>query len=373
MEAEDITGTYETSSSIQAASQPFSTTDEKKPATNALNPNATPFQFSSAAPSFQPPILGMGLMPESSQPLLGHQLLYPPYATDPSMLVGGPSPYGGMLPAGALYMDPVDPGLHVPRHMANNSSLVMGDEIQVLLSIPYRAKVLPPPLPFAMHNKIWARNVCEMEEEHEGPDGNGMTDEEKHPPDSNTSEYSFSSEDAYDKSQRLQAYRLTMDRWFKHIQILEEKPEIANRSSRKIRPCRSYEEMLKQHRSMNVNDGDEHGEPDEEEVLRAWSDECVKWWQDSSKKKRRARKKRPEEFYTKNNDNPSDSLPLHNEWLVSGAGIEELNLIAHHSAAPLLAADRSYSNVSDLQFDDILDDGDISDALASELLLQFED
>lgn len=369
MEPEDGTGKHDGIPPFQTSTQSFSTnTEEKKSSTNALNPNATPFQFSSAAPSFQPPLLpGIGIMPDAHQ-LLGHHPVYPQYAADTSVLVGGPS-YGGMVPGGALYMDP---GVQqVPRHIVSPSSVMMGEEIQVLLSVPYRAKVLPPPLPLAMHNKIWARNVCEMEDDHDGQDGNGMTDEEKHHPDSNASEYSFSSEDAYDKSQRLQAYRQTMDRWFKHIQILEEKPEIANRTARRIRPCRSYEDVLKQYRSMNVNSSEEGGETDEEEVLRAWSDECVKWWHDSSKKKRRARKKKPEEIYTKKD--PSDSIPLHpGQWIVDETGVEELNLIPHH--APLLGSDRSYSSVSDLlHFDDNLDDGDISDALASELLLQFED
>eukprot|EP00796_Vickermania_ingenoplastis_P000498 gene498-271_t len=391
-----------------------------------LNPNATPFQFSAAAAAFQPPSqvtppqqLGLGgagpIDEAAAQQLLAaqQQALFQPYMDQ--MMMGAQYGMMGMpggLYAGAGLLPMQQAGVGVGPGAAAVGQM-MPDEVQVLMSVPYRAKVLPPPLPFAMHNKIWARNVCEVEEEdlgseeatHEVSGGaNGVTDDEKSPiADGAASEYSFSSEDAADKSQRLQAYRQTMDRWYRHIQILEEKPEIANRSSarRAGRQCKSYDEVLLLHRVQA--DGTMAADVDEEEVLRDWSDECVRWWRESSKKKtRRARKRKPEEMYTVKSvtagggsgATPQSSPDLLQMQLHTGeyllhphAGLSELDLMGnlHMARVPMVTAPPHpsaeaaataasmmpeegpanapvvFSSGSALQFDDNIDDGDVSD------------
>lgn len=149
---------------------------------------------------------------------------------------------------------------------------------------------------------------------------------------------------------RLRAYKEILERWFRHIQILQEKPEVIRMSisggdppsavhpslpPRNLNGCKSYEEILQRHlqsvhasRAMtheaasdpitasteacSEGSGEAPSDPttpsalplpvlsveEEEEVLQWWSDECVKWWHDTQKKKtRRARKnKRPDDF-----------------------------------------------------------------------------
>lgn len=192
-------------------------------------------------------------------------------------------------------------------------------------------------------------------EAHTTPVGKGGNQKERldasdsHTTVSSTSGVSPRSEGQEDKWRRLQAYKEILDRWFRHIQVLQERQEVTsaalggtgggrssstgNRQGVKPRariPCKSYEDVLNQYRqssnsppSRTIRNCSEISTPklgelislspggsgslteatcstatssllsvDEfEEVLQSWSNECMKWWQDTQKKKsRRIRK-----------------------------------------------------------------------------------
>lgn len=167
-----------------------------------------------------------------------------------------------------------------------------------------------------------------------------------------------------EKSQRLLEYKLILDRWFSHIEVLQEKPDVAvplapkngalfsfassNRHGSRSRVrmhCKSYEDVLQQYRqssatthatkcnnnittstsqaglfgklggnvlsntpcstppvSLSPLSIDEH-----EEVLQCWSDECVKWWESTQKKRsrRQRRSKRGEDLFGSGNGSRS--------------------------------------------------------------------
>lgn len=355
-----------------------------------LNPHAKPFQFSTAAPSFQP---------ASAVPMMDDQLALMHSTGAPPMPFQTPYIEGGGVvsypSANLLYTQGglVMPGAYATPH---SDVAVALDELQCIQQYQYQAKMLPPPLPLAKHNKIWRHNMCEIEEDEEGgadhPSHNNSSPPTEEGDD--ISEYSFMSENEEDKAQRLRAYKDTMNRWFRVIQVLEEKPEIVNRI--RWRPCKSYEEVYKQCISglQSSKSPENENSPnsarsmanegvDEEVVLRAWSDECMRWWQECGKKKtRRARKKKPEETAAgvfQQQPLPAVPPPMEHqvahELYVRPAEVEHL-LGQHHAAGIIPEAmhhHRSFSSMSELQFDDASLNDDVSEAMATELLLQFED
>ncbi|KAK7195612.1 hypothetical protein NESM_000490100 [Novymonas esmeraldas] len=197
-------------------------------------------------------------------------------------------------------------------------------ELLRLQQTNYRVKMLPPPLTYEVHRKIWSRNEYGDEEEEEDAHGHGgggghggHADAERE----SSAGGSVANEDPIDKAQRLEAYKQIMQRWYSHIHVLEGKSEVAKRLVRVRRACPSIEEIsyslthpqLPGTATGSEAGGDDEptptslppppppaalasrrgpdGQPDMEEILVTWSARCWDWWQETVKRKpRRARK-----------------------------------------------------------------------------------
>ncbi|KAG5482870.1 hypothetical protein LSCM1_06902 [Leishmania martiniquensis] len=197
-------------------------------------------------------------------------------------------------------------------------------ELMRLQQTNYRVKMLPPPLTYEMHRKIWSRNEYGDDDNDEddmhahGYGGAGGNIDQEH---ESSGGGSIANEDPIDKEQRLEAYRQIMLRWYSHIHVLEGKPEVAKRLVRVRRGCPSMEEVVyslthPQQPGVSAESeagGDDEstptsvpppplaaaatarrgpdGMPDLEEILATWSLRCWNWWQETVKRKpRRARK-----------------------------------------------------------------------------------
>ncbi|KAG5509245.1 hypothetical protein GH5_06333 [Leishmania sp. Ghana 2012 LV757] len=198
-------------------------------------------------------------------------------------------------------------------------------ELMRLQQTNYRVKMLPPPLTYEMHRKIWSRNEYGDEDDNDedemhghGHGGAGGTADQEH---ESSGGGNLANEDPVDKEQRLEAYKQIMLRWYSHIHVLEGKPEVAKRLVRVRRGCPSMEEVvysLTHPQQPGVGAESEAGGDDEptptsvppppvvataaarrgpdgmpsmEEILATWSSRCWNWWQETVKRKpRRARK-----------------------------------------------------------------------------------
>lgn len=282
-----------------------------------LNPNAAQFTPSSFGGGEQQPAVPATF--PSYTPFTGEE--YSPARND--IMMTGPFMGGQRLPFSGASKTP-------------SASAI--DEIAVLKRLPYRAKVLPPPLPFATHKRTWIQNMFKQDIAYEA-------------------EFPINESDV-ERTQRLQAYKHIMDRWHQHVVILDEKRDNCN-ALNKI-PCKSYNAMV----SLTAADAEL-----DEDVLKAWSDECVRWWQESCKRRvKKPKKKRTDEAL---------------EQMKISTALGQLDLTGHPTVltADLIGQCNHQSFLfpsTDLQFDDQFDDQDVdeddaSDVIASELLLQFED
>ncbi|GET87253.1 hypothetical protein, conserved [Leishmania tarentolae] len=198
-------------------------------------------------------------------------------------------------------------------------------ELMRLQQTNYRVKMLPPPLTYEVHRKIWSRNEYGDEDDndedgvhghsHSGAGGNVDQEHES------IGGGVIANEDPIDKEQRLEAYKQIMLRWYSHIHVLEGKPEVAKRLVRVRRACPSMEEVVysltypqQPGAALETEAGGDDestptavappptaaaaaprrgadGIPDMEEILATWSSRCWNWWQETVKRKpRRARK-----------------------------------------------------------------------------------
>ncbi|CAG9571418.1 conserved hypothetical protein [Leishmania major strain Friedlin] len=198
-------------------------------------------------------------------------------------------------------------------------------ELLRLQQTNYRVKMLPPPLTYEVHRKMWSRNEYGDEDDNDEDDvhghghgGAGGNVDQEH---ESSGGGSIANEDPIDKEQRLEAYKQIMLRWYSHIHVLEGKPEVAKRLVRVRRACPSMEEVVYSLThpqqpgavlEMETGGNDEStptavpppltaaaaaarrssdGMPDMEEILATWSSRCWNWWQETVKRKpRRARK-----------------------------------------------------------------------------------
>nr|VDZ43382.1 hypothetical_protein_conserved [Leishmania donovani] len=196
-------------------------------------------------------------------------------------------------------------------------------ELMRLQQTNYRVKMLPPPLTYEVHRKIWSRNEYGDEDDNEEDDvhgpghgGAGGNVDQEH---ESSGGGSIANEDPIDKEQRLEAYKQIMLRWYSHIHVLEGKPEVAKRLVRVRRACPSMEEVVyslthpqQPGAALETEAGGDDeptptavpptlmaaaarrgsdGMPDMEEILATWSSRCWNWWQETVKRKpRRARK-----------------------------------------------------------------------------------
>ncbi|KPI88398.1 hypothetical protein ABL78_2517 [Leptomonas seymouri] len=198
-----------------------------------------------------------------------------------------------------------------------------GSDQQELLRLQqtnYRVKMLPPPLTYEVHRKIWSKNEYGDDND---DDLHGSADQEEE------SMHKLVNEDPIDKEQRLEAYKQIMLRWYSHIHVLESKSEVAKRLVRVRRACPSMEEVIaslsnqqqqQQSGAAGTTTGSEGGDEDAsqpqlqqqqipaaaattfirrspsnplsmEDILSTWSAQCWDWWQETVKRKpRRARK-----------------------------------------------------------------------------------
>jgi hypothetical protein len=223
----------------------------------------------------------------------------------------GPSRMGGGVGAGGI----TSPNSFLPPPGEDTDQ----QELLRLQQSNYRVKMLPPPLTYEVHRKIWSKNEYGDDND---DDTHGSVEQEEE------SLHSLVNEDPVDREQRLEAYKQIMLRWYSHIHVLEGKSEVAKRLVRVRRACPSMEEVIasltnnpqqQQQQSGAVTNttgsdgGDEdaslsqqqHQPPpaatvtrrspseplDTEEVLATWSAQCWDWWQETVKRKpRRARK-----------------------------------------------------------------------------------
>lgn len=194
-------------------------------------------------------------------------------------------------------------------------------ELLRLQQTNYRVKMLPPPLTYEVHRKIWSKNEYGDDNDDEAHGSAEQQEEE--------SLHSLMNEDPIDKEQRLEAYKQIMLRWYSHIHVLEGKSEVAKRLVRVRRSCPSMEEVIASLSNQQLQQpsgaattttGSEGGDDDAsvpqqqltqqpaaaattltrrspsepldtEEVLASWSAQCWDWWQETVKRKpRRARK-----------------------------------------------------------------------------------
>ncbi|KPA75159.1 hypothetical protein ABB37_08821 [Leptomonas pyrrhocoris] len=242
--------------------------------------------------------------------------------------LGGANPSSGLGGGGGRSMGSVGGGLPSP----NSFLPPPGEESdqQELLRLQqtnYRVKMLPPPLTYEVHRKIWSRNEYGDDND---DDLHGAAVEQQQQ-EEEESLHNLVNEDPVDKEQRLEAYKQIMLRWYGHIHVLESKSEVAKRLVRVRRACPSMEEVManlsnqsqqQQQCGAAMNTPESEGGDDDassfqrqqqpaavaaataaftrrspstpldaEEVLSAWSAQCWDWWQETVKRKpRRARK-----------------------------------------------------------------------------------
>ncbi|KAG5509093.1 hypothetical protein JKF63_06101 [Porcisia hertigi] len=196
-------------------------------------------------------------------------------------------------------------------------------ELVRLQQTNYRVKMLPPPLTYEVHRKIWSRNEYGDEDDNDEGDmhGHGSAGGNADQEHESNGGGGMANEDPVDKEQRLEAYKQIMFRWYSHIHVLEGKSEVAKRLVRVRRACPSIDEVIyslthPQQPGATMDSeaaGDDEstlitvppppvaaaaaarrgsdGIPDTEEILATWSARCWNWWQETVKRKpRRARK-----------------------------------------------------------------------------------
>ncbi|CCW65770.1 unnamed protein product [Phytomonas sp. EM1] len=154
--------------------------------------------------------------------------------------------------------------------------------------------MLPRPLPIELHATIWTQNASPDPDVADSSGSNGhavsprnLTSREEgggeHGPDAGsdhhgTPEQPFSRRleqvEVEEKQRRLSAYRAIMERWYRHLQALLGKTDIAMHVI-VPGPCPKLEDF----RNLRLSPEKYELTVDEEEdALREWSDNCLWWW-----------------------------------------------------------------------------------------------
>lgn len=154
-------------------------------------------------------------------------------------------------------------GLHNPAASFLSAPNEDGGGLQELLRLhqtEYRVKMMPPPLSYAKHRRIWYQNeydeadVADDEEEAEVDEDGHHTatyhyQQQQQQLDAAASRGRSALESPAEALQRLEAYKLVMQRWYSHVHVLESKPEVARRLARVPYLCPSLEAMYEVLRS----------------------------------------------------------------------------------------------------------------------------
>lgn len=116
-----------------------------------------------------------------------------------------------------------------------------------------------------------------------------------------------------DKEERLAAYRLIMLRWYRHVRVLESKPEVRQRITRTHTMCPTLEEtrqrLLSEANHKNTANADIKNAL-EEQILSMWSDDCMTWWRGTFKP--RTRNARTTDNRTEETDIPNKQDAVYN-------------------------------------------------------------
>ncbi|CAJ1014657.1 hypothetical protein, conserved [Leishmania lindenbergi] len=278
----------------------------------------------------------------------------------PYMMSGGGAG-GGHGVIGSGRMVPGTPNSFLPPPGEDTDQ----QELMRLQQTNYRVKMLPPPLTYEVHRKIWSRNEYGDEDDNDEDDvhghshgGAGCNVDQEH---ESSGGGSIANEDPIDKEQRLEAYKQIMLRWYSHIHVLEGKSEVAKRLVRVRRACPSMEEVVyslthPQQPGAAVESetgGDDEstptlamppptatpaavrrgpdGMPDMEEILVTWSSRCWKWWQETVKRKPRRARKQGELPLTGGNGPSATNMPTSTSTLAL-ADLTNGSVLPHSSS-----------------------------------------